>query len=423
MRRAPARLATLHLEAILRLLVGPNLPLLGKSAAARTSRLAGDSGGGIALVQVRASRSIKSSGGATEAEVATTCTACLLAHGRWCALPPSSSVMLLGGACAAAVETSSPLQAQCFEAAGSCPASPRAAAAEASRGQLLEDVFGTRRLGETMRDDWDSSPMIDVEHKLIFCEIPKVACTEFKRLFRRLRGAASQEVSQHVEGPADEFDWVHDPKTNGIPRLSALPAPDVRRIMSDPSWTKALFIRDPLERLLSGYLDKCRMPVEERKSIWHCPNPDGFISFADFIEAVLGKTLGLEDIVEMDRHWRPQYLNCDLEDWLGSYQFQGNFSQLYSHTRYLLQGLGLHERYGHGWHTYGEGWTDDPLVGTGSDLFSEDTLGTHAEHALENIQLYYTKALADKAFEFYRRDYEVFGLPRPSWYTTLREIA
>mmetsp|Transcript_6269 Transcript_6269/g.13893 ORF Transcript_6269/g.13893 Transcript_6269/m.13893 type:complete len:365 (+) Transcript_6269:1-1095(+) len=298
---------------------------------------------------------------------------------------------------------------QCFDVAEECPTLRTSPA-----GKPLPKVSP---LDESMRDDWDSSPMVDKEHRLIFCEHPKVACSEFKRLFMRLSGQAPREFPQLVEKPsAKDLNWLHHPKTNRILRLNSFSAEEASQMMADKSWTKAVFVRDPLERLLSGYLDKCRMLPEEWRSKGNCPS-NGYISFPDFVKAVFAKASDWDGLLAMNAHWRPQSINCDLYKWLEYYQFQGNFSHLGPHSKYLLQSLGLYDKYGHGWQKYGYGWSDTE---DGFELFAEKPHDHKLRDAGNKVEEYFTKELADFALDFYRKDYELFSLPRPSWYEKLQ---
>jgi hypothetical protein len=48
----------------------------------------------------------------------------------------------------------------------------------------------------------------------------------------------------------------HNPSTNGLKYLQAFSPRDATKMMRDPSWTRAIFLREPKQRFLSAYLDK-----------------------------------------------------------------------------------------------------------------------------------------------------------------------
>mmetsp|Transcript_20456 Transcript_20456/g.56747 ORF Transcript_20456/g.56747 Transcript_20456/m.56747 type:complete len:468 (+) Transcript_20456:118-1521(+) len=329
-----------------------------------------------------------------------TCHTCIEGGHTWCASTQdevaAASKRLLGR-CVLADDapsgTAAKSGAQCFSETDLCPLIRPAAVAEAAPARI--QIGATQTDG---RPEWDNSPLVDVAHKFVFCEIPKVACTDFKRLFRRLGGEPDYE---------SQAPWIHDPKMNGILRLTDFRDEVARRIMMDAKWTKAVFVRDPMERLLSGFLDKCREPVGTRYDI-HCPFA-GEVSFGTFMRYIFGQaarhSLGA---MAMDEHWRPQHMVCDLRSWLPYYQFQGNFSHLREHTKFLLQGTGLFDE-------FGRGWGNDSGA---TDLF-EVKADWHQTSTSDKIKKYYTKELADLARDFYRVDYELFELPLPRWYYEL----
>lgn len=99
-------------------------------------------------------------------------------------------------------------------------------------------------------DDWDAAPVILEKYKLAFFTIPKVGCTTWKQLFRRIMGYSNWATEEYVQ----MLPW--NPKTNGLKYLYDFPIEKANEIMTSPEWTRAIFIRDPKERLVSAFLDK-----------------------------------------------------------------------------------------------------------------------------------------------------------------------
>ncbi|XP_050427012.1 carbohydrate sulfotransferase 11 [Adelges cooleyi] len=89
--------------------------------------------------------------------------------------------------------------------------------------------------------------LVDNRHKLLYCYVPKVACTNWKRVFMVLSGGARAPDAARI--PADV---VHKPGT--LDRLSDYPAAAASEMLS--TYTKFLFVRHPFERLLSAYRNK-----------------------------------------------------------------------------------------------------------------------------------------------------------------------
>jgi len=93
------------------------------------------------------------------------------------------------------------------------------------------------------------SPIVLERYKLVFFHVPKVACTSFKLLFYRLLG---------YEAKKPERGWkaMHSPRSNKLNYLFEYGTSYATAMMNNPEWTRAVFVRDPHERLLSAFLNK-----------------------------------------------------------------------------------------------------------------------------------------------------------------------
>ena len=60
------------------------------------------------------------------------------------------------------------------------------------------------------RGTWDKAPVIIEKYKLVFFTMPKVGCTEFKKLFRRMMGFANWRDHQYFDPPY----LPHNPDAN-----------------------------------------------------------------------------------------------------------------------------------------------------------------------------------------------------------------
>ena len=98
--------------------------------------------------------------------------------------------------------------------------------------------------------------VVDDKARLIFCLMPKVACTSFRMWLRRLAGAS---------------DWLdlskaHSRLDPSLTTLADYDAPARKRLLG--SYRKAVFVRDPWSRLLSAYLNKFVEEPEGRRRNW-----------------------------------------------------------------------------------------------------------------------------------------------------------
>lgn len=178
--------------------------------------------------------------------------------------------------------------------------------------------------GIYQRGTWDKAPIVLEEYKLLFFTVPKVGCTAFKQLFRRMMGHANWMDHQYYTQPF----LPHNPDRNGLKYLSDYPPEKANEMLTSDEWTRAIFVRDPQERVLSGYLDKAgysqgsylrmqcckRLPsgsraweaIDCRNGIQSYTEPQKgevvtntpILPFEDFLSLILPKC--------DDPHWEPQ---------------------------------------------------------------------------------------------------------------------
>jgi hypothetical protein len=176
--------------------------------------------------------------------------------------------------------------------------------------------------------------LLDERNKLIYCPIPKVACSSLKMWLLRNTG-----VEQSLELTA-----VHDYASRRL-RLRHLGWREARRRLEDPSYFKFVFVRSPFSRLVSAFLDKVRManhialdilwqvqnaesPIRPYLDLltrharcrvcgWLAPDVQRGITFREFVEYLQGQNLK-----RVDAHWRPQntFLGPTRFDFVGRFE-------------------------------------------------------------------------------------------------------
>ncbi|KAI2489729.1 sulfotransferase family [Fragilaria crotonensis] len=110
---------------------------------------------------------------------------------------------------------------------------------------LPSDAHYQQELGTA---SWDLAPIVVPEYKLLFFTIPKVGCTVFKQLFRR--------IAQCPDWRTHSIRLPHDPSLNNLTYLSDYDVDDALHIMTSDEWTRAVFVRHPMNRIISAYLNK-----------------------------------------------------------------------------------------------------------------------------------------------------------------------
>ncbi|KAL7516409.1 hypothetical protein ACHAWX_001430 [Stephanocyclus meneghinianus] len=102
-----------------------------------------------------------------------------------------------------------------------------------------------------------TTPIVLESHKLLLFTIEKVGSTVLRQLMRRMMGYADYDF--HGGGIPHVF-----PK-NGLRYLHQYTLEEAQHMMVSDEWVRAMFVRDPKERALSGFLMWRPPPVEEAR--------------------------------------------------------------------------------------------------------------------------------------------------------------
>ena len=166
------------------------------------------------------------------------------------------------------------------------------------------------------------------EYKIIFCYLPKVACTSFKCFFRKILGHKDwlDAARAHAEPPESD-----------IPRLSDLDVSTAREMLADSAWKKIVFVRNPYTRIVSAYINKFMecdsqfLDIYRRVALGiYAKIGEDAVADGDPRQLTLDqfvKYLGMErDDLAMDDHWIPQS-TIALPGQI-SYDFIGRFENL-----------------------------------------------------------------------------------------------
>lgn len=221
--------------------------------------------------------------------------------------------------------------------------------------------------------------------KFALCVIEKNACSSWSVMLNRL--------STGNLNAGMNFSLIR----------STFTAEEAEEVFSDPEATRAVFVRDPLERFLSGFLNKCAAPSD-------CWNPFCFmrrteqkgqpISFSQAVE-----WLREQDTSLLESHFRSQAMHCELYKRLGEYTTLGIMKSqtLAEDASCLLNEAGLS-------HINVQNKTDSSRFWVHHPKRYMDNNSTE-----ERLASYYTPEAAEIVFNAYREDYVLFNLPKPGW--------
>ena len=153
---------------------------------------------------------------------------------------------------------------------------------------------------EKLYKEWiESYYIVSHQHKIIYCPIPKNACTFFKKVVLE----NSEHKSSFQESGLDVHRYIRQNEA----KLTNF------AYLSDPEYLKIAIIRNPFDRLVSAYLNKFvrhKKPTKIVSSVIENiyrfnklkPDYQRSVTFSDFVN-YLART---EDYF-LNEHWRSQY--------------------------------------------------------------------------------------------------------------------
>ncbi|KAM6960331.1 carbohydrate sulfotransferase 12-like [Tautogolabrus adspersus] len=202
---------------------------------------------------------------------------------------------------------------------------------------------------EDLRDAELKNLVVDDNHGIIYCYIPKVACTNWKRVMLVLNKSEPYQDPMSIAG-----DLVHN--ANMLTQLTSFPRTEIKAKLKH--YTKFLFVRDPFVRLISAYRDKFQrhnqyyyhyfaryilrvygnntnppQTVEEAFASGTLP------SFYNFIQYLVDP--GTESTEPFEPHWRQMHRLC--HPCLIQYDFVGHQESLQEDAKQLLSILKLED--------------------------------------------------------------------------------
>lgn len=206
--------------------------------------------------------------------------------------------------------------------------------------------------------------------QFVFCPIEKNACSVWTRFLNKVfTGNTSAQTDYWISSKSQQ-------------KYSS--ANEKEDVFNNAEATRAVFVRDPLIRFVSAFLDKCTGDEHPQCPAWKGVNT----TLRDAVEwALSAKEL-------IDGHWIPQAHHCQLHQRVHNYNFIGLMTRdtLAQDASCLIGKLGL------------------------SDYNEFRPTTSHALSEIETLQRFFTPDAARKLIMKYGIDYDTFGFSKePGW--------
>ncbi|XP_059879881.1 carbohydrate sulfotransferase 11 [Delphinus delphis] len=185
--------------------------------------------------------------------------------------------------------------------------------------------------------------VVDEDHELIYCYVPKVACTNWKRLMMVLTGRG--KYSDPMEIPANEAHVSANLKT-----LNQYSIPEINHRLK--SYMKFLFVREPFERLVSAYRNKFTQKYntsfhkrygtkiirrQRKNATQEALRKGDDVKFEEFVAYLIDPHTQREE--PFNEHWQTVYSLC--HPCHIHYDLVGKYETLEEDSNYVLQLAGV----------------------------------------------------------------------------------
>ncbi|XP_036447443.1 carbohydrate sulfotransferase 11 [Colossoma macropomum] len=238
--------------------------------------------------------------------------------------------------------------------------------------------------------------IVDDKHNLLYCYVPKVACTNWKRVMMVLTGDGRYREPLAI--PANE---AHVP--GRLRSLSEYTKAEINLRLR--TYLKFVFVREPFERLVSAYRNKFtrnyNVAFHKRYGTKiirrHRVNPQpeaqekgNDVTFEEFVYYLVDPRTQKEE--PFNEHWERVHSLC--HPCLIHYDVVGKYETLEQDSQYLLKLAGADQE------------VQFPVFSK-----STRTTGDMAAKFFDNISPFYQK----KLFNLYRMDFLLFNYSTPAY--------
>ena len=235
--------------------------------------------------------------------------------------------------------------------------------------------------------------IVSNRYKTLFCFVPKVACTNWKRIFHVLEGHfnTTAEIERTTSHESGLLHFLKDYSNEQVDHMLK-------------TYKKITFVREPMERVLSAYRNKfaydygrnfhhkfgIKIIKKYRKNFTGEVTDEHYTTFNEFVKYLID----LRPRDKHNEHWDLQYNLCSPCDI--NYDFIGKYDSLKSDAALALQLMGADKVV-----TFPDIGTKP--VGEETTTKMETFFSQVSEHEFMRLE------------KTYEKDYEFFGFDKPKY--------
>ncbi|XP_053252304.1 carbohydrate sulfotransferase 9 [Podarcis raffonei] len=181
---------------------------------------------------------------------------------------------------------------------------------------------------------------VEDKHKVLYCEVPKAGCSNWKRVLMVLSGVADSAAN-----------ITHDAAHYGkhLRKLVSYNLKGIHKRLK--TYTKVIFVRDPMERLVSAFRDKFEHPNSYYHPVFGKAIIKKYRLNADRVALATGSGVKFKEFIQylldshrpvgMDTHWEQISQLC--YPCAINYDYIGKFETLGDDANYFLRLIGAPE--------------------------------------------------------------------------------
>jgi len=236
---------------------------------------------------------------------------------------------------------------------------------------------------------------ISPETNFAFCYIPKNGATSWTKLLNNIN-----ELNANTPWRKDQYRVAQKSQERYGEAARS-------EIFSDPTATRAVFLRDPVARFVSAFLGKCIAAPEDNNCFDPSAPSRGHVFMRDAVEWASGRDMSAVE----NPHWRLQINHCGLRDHFDAYTHIGFIKKdtYNSDAKCLVHHAGVDQYNTH----------------EGKLVFDEGVQTKHHAKATESndkevefLKSLFTKEAANRLYTSLASDYEFFHFSKPTWIDT-----